>query len=70
MSHDSEHVDNLLDGVVGAVVGGFDLAMWTVVGVRAVVEAAVGDRSAEPLWKTKNSRATWTPCAMLGAFFL
>jgi hypothetical protein len=37
MSHGSEHVDNLLDGVVGAVVGGFDLAVWTVVGVCALV---------------------------------
>jgi hypothetical protein len=36
MSRGNEHVDNLLDGVVGAVVGGFDLAVWTVVGVRAV----------------------------------
>ena len=37
MSHGSEHVDNLLDGVVGAVGGGFDLAVWTVVGVCALV---------------------------------
>jgi len=40
MSGGSEHIDNVLDGVVGAVVGGFELAVWTVVGVRAVVEAA------------------------------
>jgi len=54
MSRGSEHVDNLLDGVVGAGVGGFDLAVWTVVGVRAVVEAAVGDRSAEPFMEEQE----------------
>ena len=55
MSRGSEHVDNLLDGVVGAVVGG---TVWTVVGVRAVVEAAVGDRSAEPFMEEQELRRT------------
>ena len=48
MSCGSEYIDNVLDGFVGAVVCGDELAIWTVVGVRAVVEAAVGERSAEP----------------------
>ena len=61
MSRGSEHVDNLLDGFVGAVVGGFKLAVWTVVRIRAVVEAAVGDGPQSRLWKNRNSRATWTP---------
>ncbi len=42
MSRGSEHIDDLLDGFVGAVVGGFQPAVW------AVVEAAVGERPAEP----------------------
>ena len=37
MSRGSEHIDNLLDGFVGAVVRGFEPAIWTVVGIRAVV---------------------------------
>jgi hypothetical protein len=36
-----------LNGVVGAVVGGFELAGRLVLGVGAVVEAAVGERAAE-----------------------
>ena len=54
MSRGSEHVDNLLDGFVGAVVCGFELAIWTVVRIRAVVEAAVGDRSAEPFMEEQK----------------
>ena len=46
MSCGGEYIDNLLDGFIGAVVCGFELAIWTVVRIRAVVEAAVGDRSA------------------------
>jgi hypothetical protein len=49
-----EHIDNLLDGFVGAVVHGFELAIWTVVGIRVVVEAAVGDRSAEPFMEEQK----------------
>ncbi len=46
----------LLDGFVGAVVRGFELAIWTVVRIRAVVvvEAAVGDRSAEPFMEEQK----------------
>src|SRR5258708_15687029 len=42
-----EQIDDLLNGVVGAVVGGFELAGRLVMGVGAVVEAAVGERAAE-----------------------
>ena len=38
-----------MNGFVGAVVGGFELAGRLVMGVGAVVEAAVGERAAEPL---------------------
>ncbi len=48
MSRGSEQIDDVLNGFVGAVVGGFEPAVWAVVGVRAVMEAAVGERPAEP----------------------
>jgi hypothetical protein len=38
----------VLNGCVGAVIGGFELAGWLVTGVGAVVKAAVGEGSAEP----------------------
>src|SRR5262244_1661129 len=43
-----QEIDDLLNGVVGAVVGGFEFAGWLVSGIWAVVEAAVGERSAQP----------------------
>ena len=35
MSCGGEYIDNLLDGFVGAVVCGFELAIWTVVRIRS-----------------------------------
>jgi hypothetical protein len=49
-----EHVDNLLDGFVGAVVGGFKLAVWTVFKVWLVMEAAIRDGSAEPFMEEQK----------------
>ena len=43
-----------MNGFVGAMVGGFELAGRLVMGVRAVVKAAVGEGAAEPF----VSRAT------------
>ena len=43
-----QEIDDLLNGVVGAVVGGFEFARWLVSGIWAVMEAAVGERSAQP----------------------
>jgi hypothetical protein len=37
-----------LDGFVGAVICGLQFTAWLVTGDRAVVEAAVGERTAEP----------------------
>jgi hypothetical protein len=54
MSSGGGYIDNLLDGFVGVVVCGFELAIWTVVRIRAVVEAAVGDRSAEPFMEEQK----------------
>ena len=49
-----EQIDDLLDGFVGAVVGGFELAGRLVMGIRAVVKAAVGERAAEPFVKEQE----------------
>ena len=43
-----QQIDDLLAGFVGAVISGFQLAGRLVTGDRAVVEAAVGERPAEP----------------------
>ena len=42
-----QQFDNLIDGLVGAVVGGFELAVWAMFCVGLVVEAAVGEWSAQ-----------------------
>ena len=41
-----KQIDDLLDGFVGAVICGFQFAVWLVTGDGAVVEAAVGERTA------------------------
>ena len=38
-----------MDGGIGAVIGGFEPAVWTVLRVRPVMEAAVGEGPAEAL---------------------
>ena len=43
-----KQIDDLLDGFVGAVICGLQFTVWLVTGDRAVVEAAVGERTAEP----------------------
>jgi hypothetical protein len=57
----SEHIDNPLNGFVDAVVGGFEATVWRVVGIRAVVEAAVGDRPAEPFVEEQEQQSDLTP---------
>src|SRR6476660_8745064 len=47
-SRGGEQIDDVLDGLVGAVVGGFESAVWAMLRVRTVVEAAVGKWSAQP----------------------
>ena len=54
MSCGGEYIDNLLDGFVGAVVGGFKLAVGTVFKVGLVMEAAIGERSAEPFMEEQK----------------
>ena len=43
-----KEIDDLLNGFVGAVICGLQFTVWLVTGDRAVVEAAVGERTAEP----------------------
>jgi len=51
-----EEVDYVLNGFVGAVVGGFEFAGWLVSGVGPVVKAAVGEGSAEPFVKEQKEQ--------------
>ena len=46
----------MLDGFVGAVIGGFEPAVGTVLRVGAVMEAAVGERSAEPFMEEQEEQ--------------
>jgi hypothetical protein len=50
-----------LPGIVGAMVGGFELARRPVRGVRAVVKAAVGERAAEPFVKEQEEQGDLSP---------
>jgi hypothetical protein len=59
MSRGSEHIDDVLDGLVGAVAGDFELAVWTVSGRWWKWLLASGPPSR--LWKNRNSSATCTP---------
>ena len=50
-----------MNGVVGAVVGGFELAGWLVMGIGAVVEAAVGEGTAEPFVEEEKEQRDLNP---------
>ena len=50
-----------MNGFVGAMVGGFELAGRLVMGVRAVVKAAVGKRAAEPFVKEQEEQGDLNP---------
>jgi hypothetical protein len=43
-----EQIDDILDGLVGAVICGFESAVWAMLRVWSVMEAAVGKWSAQP----------------------
>src|SRR6266581_2588432 len=49
-----EQVDDVLDGLVGFVISGFDLAVRTVGGIGLVVESAVGQRTTEAFVKEQK----------------
>jgi hypothetical protein len=46
-SRGRQQFDNLIDGLVGPVVGGFELTVWTMFCVGLVVEVAVGEWAAQ-----------------------
>src|ERR1700680_1265491 len=43
-----EQIDDILDGLVSAMIGSFESAVWAMLRVWSVVEAAVGKWSAQP----------------------
>ena len=47
MSSCGEQFDDLLDRFVGAVICDFEAAVWAMLRIRAVMETAVGDGSAQ-----------------------
>src|SRR5262249_7392672 len=56
-----KQIDDLLNGVVGAVVGGFEFARWLVDGIWAVMEAAVGEGSAQPFVEEEEEQRYLDP---------
>jgi hypothetical protein len=50
-----------LNGFVGAVVGGFEFAGRLVLGVGAVVEAAIGERAAQPFVEEEKEQRNLNP---------
>src|SRR4029077_6260837 len=60
MSGGKEIVD-LLNGFVGAMVGGFELAGRLVMGVRAVVKGALGEGGAGPFVKEQEEQGDLNP---------
>jgi len=46
----------VFDGFVGAVIGGFEAAVGSVLGIGAMVEAAVGERSAQPFMEQQEEQ--------------
>ncbi len=50
-----------MNGFVGAVVGGFEFAGRLLMGVGAVVEAAVGERAAKPFVEEQKEQRNLNP---------
>jgi len=46
----------MFDGFVGAVIGGFEAALRSVFGIGAMVETAVGERSAQPFMEEQEEQ--------------
>src|SRR3954452_6943055 len=57
----SEQIDDLLNGFVGAVVGGFELAGRLVLGVGSMVEAAIGEWAAKALVEEQKEQRNLNP---------
>ena len=56
-----KQIDDLLDGFVGAVICGFQFTLRLVTGDRTVVEAAVGERTAEPFVEEQKEQCNLDP---------
>src|SRR3984893_10939378 len=56
-----QEIDDLLNGYVGAVIGGFELTGRLVLGVGAVMEAAVGERAAQPFVEEEKEQRNLNP---------
>ena len=68
-----KQIDDLLNGFVGAVICGLQFTVLLVTGDRAVVEAAVGERTAEPFVEEESSpwvepRPCWSERARVSPF--
>jgi hypothetical protein len=49
-------LDDLFDGFVGAMIGGFETAVGSMLGIGAMVETAVGERPAQPLMEEQEEQ--------------
>ena len=56
-----QEMDDFFDGFVGAVVGGFEAAVRPMLGVWLVVEATVGERSAQALVEEQEEQCDLNP---------
>src|ERR1700760_2249477 len=56
LSRGGVQIDDVLDGFVGAVVGGFKSAVWGFLKVRTAVEAAVGKWSTQPFVEEQKKK--------------
>src|ERR1700738_4413417 len=54
-----EQIGDILDGLVSAMIGGFESAVWAMLRAWSVEEAAVGNWSAQPSAGERNERREW-----------
>ena len=51
-----EKLNDIFDGFVGAVIGGFEAAVGSVLGIGAMVETAVGEGPAQPFMEEQEEQ--------------
>ena len=56
VSSGREQIDDLLDGFIGTMVSQFEAAVRTVLGVRTMVETAIGQWAAQPLMEEQEEQ--------------
>ena len=57
MSSAGEQIDDLLDCCIGTMVGGLEAAVGSMSGLGLMMEAAVGERSAQPFVKEEEQES-------------